>query len=156
MTKREQYRLSRRNRYSRRKLLASIARAILPALLAMCAPWTSFAWTTADIRVSTPENWVVQNIASIPNADGTVTIHYRVTEPAYVNLRVHGTRAPFPLLRQLLTREFRLPGNYEEAWDARDDSGQPLPYLQWQLVLRAEPVNFSQQASHPVLAIAED
>ena len=128
---------------------------MVAALLGLGLPGTGYAWTTADIRAATPANWVVRDIAFTPSADGTVMIRYRVTEPAYVNLRVHGNTAPFPLLRQLLIRETRQPGSYEERWDARDDAGRPVPYLQWQLVLRADPVSFEPTPDELRAALAE-
>ncbi len=126
--------------------LQQVIRALSLTLLAVgvfLSAGRAFAWTTSEIRQAPMEAWVIQDIQTDPQSDGSVAIRYRVTEPTYVLLRAHAKFSPFPIVRQILPRALRQPGVYEELWDGRDDSGHPVEYLQWQLVVRGEPVNFT-------------
>lgn len=106
----------------------------------------ALAWTTEEIARATPDRWVLRDIEYLPQPSGAVRIRYRVVEDAYVILRAHATFPPFPLLKHIVPRALRTPGTYEEVWDARDESGRPMSHFKAQVVVRAEPVDFTPAA----------
>ena len=121
--------------------------ACLLVALGSLAPLAALAWTSEEIARVTPDRWVLRDIQYLPQPSGAVKIRYRVVEDAYVIIRAHASFPPFPLLRHIVPRALRTPGNYEEVWDAHDESGRPVSHFKAQVVVRAEPVNF-QPAAH--------
>lgn len=113
------------------------------------------AWTTDEIARVTPDRWVLRDIEYLPQPSGAVKIRYRVAEDAYVMLRAYASHPPFPLLRHIVPRALRTPGIYEEVWDARDESGRPVSHFKAQVLVRAEPVNFTPAAHELEGALAD-
>lgn len=136
-----------------RRLSKALVRSLIGVWL-LAAPG-AFAWTTDEIARVTPDRWVLRNIEYLPQPSGAVKIRYRVTEDAYVILRAHASHPPFPLLRHIVPRALRMPGIYEEVWDARDESGRPMSHFKAQVLLRAEPVNFTPAAHEIEGALAD-
>jgi hypothetical protein len=85
----------------------------------------------------------------------TVTISFRLTAPAYIILRAHVLYPPFPVLHQIIPRELKQAGVHTLTWDGRDGTGEPLPFLKWQLILRHEPVDFTPTETQLEAALAE-
>lgn len=105
----------------------------------------AYAWTSMEIVNAPRDKWIIQDV-KMSIEDGKWTFSYRVTEPAYVILRIHSQPQPFHLIKQILPRVFKDKGNYKEAWDGKDESGHVVEYGTWQVSLRAEPLNFLPSA----------
>lgn len=121
----------------------------------LLTPLTVSAWTTEEIARVTRDHWVLRDVEYLPQPSGAVKIRYRVVEDTYVIIRAHASFPPFPLLRHIVVRALRTPGNYEEVWDARDESGRPVSHFKAQVIVRAEPVNF-QPAAHELAGALAD
>lgn len=139
--------------FGNRRLSKALVRSLIGVWL-LAAPG-AFGWTTEEIARVSPDRWVLRDIEYLPQPSGAVKIRYRVTEDAYVILRAYASHPPFPLLRHIVPRALRTPGTYEELWDARDESGRPLSHFTAQVLVRAEPVNFTPAAHELEGALAD-
>jgi|GEM_PF-5799429 len=116
------------------------------SILFFLASVNAHAWTSNEIVNVPMDQWIIQDINMGLEQDGRWSFSYRVTEPAYVILRIHSKTPPFPLIKQILPRVFKNIGTYKEIWDGRDESGHVVGYSTWQVSLKAEPVNFQPSA----------
>lgn len=115
-------------------------------LILFFVPVSTYAWTSQEIINAPMDKWIVQDVNMNLEKDGRWSFSYRVTEPAYVILKVHSITPPFPLMKQILPRVLKNPGTYKEIWDGKDESGHAIEHSTWQMSLRAEPVDFQPTA----------
>lgn len=114
-------------------------------LILFFVPVSTYAWTSQEIINAPIDKWIIQDMR-MDIENGKWTFSYKVTEPAYVILRIHSMTQPFHLIKQILPRVLKKPGTYKEIWDGKDESGHSVEYGTWQMSLRAEPLNFQPSA----------